>query len=1579
EKNGGRHGWAKLGATLGATSTFTGPKGRVGMRLLGAPKASRIDFENGAAYAASSYTAVQVFHGKSFKESIVVPKRLGTRDWAWKASLPKGRKPSLTANGGVNLGVGLFVPAPVITKADGTPIKTDAAWAVRPDGTLTMRVDDRRFPLPYIVDPGIVPEVSFTGFSAATGNTYVDPTYALTRIFINSSQSGSFTANAAVHDPDDALQHEVCFPAYGAGWTSDGGCIPGTSGVAQPGILATYYSGSTTGTTYPGAAFTTNNNGANCANNAANPIGPFSRIEQGIDSWSFWGNPGINDDAPYSELCDERFSARWRGAIRTGTAGAGASDYYWLGTITDDGIRVRINGVTVLADWSEHGPQWNTSCRIKLAPDTTYPIEVEYFENAGNNRAKLFWAWTGSGSTPAGGANQATSCYDGPNPEVARWNRTATTGSAIWSPSGVNNGSGTSPWAAVPAGTTTTPGLHMPSNTFARTYSWNPGAATPTPASQDIIARDQLADPTPGTTPFTVIADGTGPTGGSIAYDPNPGAGPWDGAPAIQLDIDANGTTDGTAGLVAGIKDPTAGQVRRQETTYANGVCGSWPTTWDLGPGVTTTGATITTTTTLNNDLTRVGTLSSGSCYRWALSFEDNVGNWGASAATAPLRVDTSTPANSAVTLTEGTNPDWMHVVGTTLWYNNGASNTGTFTVDIAASDPESGVDDVTFPGFGAGWVSGTGASTDNTSPYVRTYSWQASSTQPAANQVALVEDNATNVAASLPFNVRRDVSAPTGGSVTYTNGMWGSSSHAVAFNTGTDGTGAGIATWQLERREATLQPDGSCGPYPAAWTPVGPVDPPGASWTNPGLIAGTCYQWRLQVTDHVGNAATPFASANELKFDDVPPTVTFLGVNEVSGGAYVYHQPLTSRVWFNPAFAGSFRAQVTAADPLGVAGVDFPVTGATNWTGPTPTFSAAPIAASTYESAPYAWTATGADPATLTVVATDPAANAASTTFDIDPDTTAPSGGAASPPNGAQQSLTVPITVTTPTDAQSGVASWRLLAQQGTLTNGSCSAWGGVIATGVAGAGTPPASITQTAPGNGCYRTQLETTDNVGNVDSGTASTDVVQVDRSNPAVAITGPAVGSAQTGTFTISGTGAEGHTALANVGVTFSGPSSGTACASATLTPSGAGTWTWTCSWATPAVDGTYTITITGTDSVGNVGTTTTTYLVDNVAPVASFTRWTESSSSLHSPGGADANLLWYNPSAPAAGSGTATAVVTATDAGAGMQGVDFPALAAAGWSGSGTDTTPTSDEWSFGYTFTGGGAIGNPATTNAVARDNAGATTGSTNLDFRIEPDATAPPIGSQPALSGMQTTTSFSSTFTVGTDTESGVGRWAVDLGFAPLIDGTCGAWDPWTDGVATPGFNGSTTNGSTVSLAQYLNDANFDGTPEMFDAFCMRIQVRVFDNVGNVSTIAPNGHREFDFANPVVAVTTPATGSDQSGTFTVSGTADDAHVGSGIEYPLSGSGLADVVLTYSGPASGTICTTSTFGGTWTAATWGCPWVTGALPDGLYTVSAVAHDRAGRSSTISTATYRLDNQAPVIAWHSWDDTGSGAL
>src|SRR5439155_16694184 len=102
------------------------------------------------------------------------------------------------------------------------------------------------------------------------------------------------------------------------------------------------------------------------------------------------------------------------------------------------------------------------------------------------------------------------------------------------------------------------------------------------------------------------------------------------------------------------------------------------------------------------------------------------------------VRVDTTAPGAPALTLSETPASPNQYVSGTTLFYNPQGGNSGTFTVDAAASDPESGIQKVSFPA-----VTGmTGGGDDTTSPYQSVYSWTAS-TSASGGQNVTARNNA--------------------------------------------------------------------------------------------------------------------------------------------------------------------------------------------------------------------------------------------------------------------------------------------------------------------------------------------------------------------------------------------------------------------------------------------------------------------------------------------------------------------------------------------------------------------------------------------------------------------------------------------------------------------------------------------------------------------------------------------------------------------------------------------------------------------------------------------------------------------
>jgi hypothetical protein len=101
-----------------------------------------------------------------------------------------------------------------------------------------------------------------------------------------------------------------------------------------------------------------------------------SRTE--VDLTHNWGfdspTPGVEADG---------FSARW---VATVEFDAGA---YRFTTTSDDGIRVSVDGETIIDNWTVHAPTEN-SAEINLV-DGVHNISVDYFENDGRAVASLDW------------------------------------------------------------------------------------------------------------------------------------------------------------------------------------------------------------------------------------------------------------------------------------------------------------------------------------------------------------------------------------------------------------------------------------------------------------------------------------------------------------------------------------------------------------------------------------------------------------------------------------------------------------------------------------------------------------------------------------------------------------------------------------------------------------------------------------------------------------------------------------------------------------------------------------------------------------------------------------------------------------------------------------------------------------------------------------------------------------------------------------------------------------------------------------------------------------------------------------
>ncbi len=111
-----------------------------------------------------------------------------------------------------------------------------------------------------------------------------------------------------------------------------------------------------------------------------------------------WGNA-----APGNGVPADNFSVRW-----SGTLNPTASGTWRLQTVSDDGVRVYVNNVLVIDNWTAHAPTTNTSGNVSLTAGVRVNIRVEYFDSGGGAELRLRWRRPGTTSYVAIPATQLT-------------------------------------------------------------------------------------------------------------------------------------------------------------------------------------------------------------------------------------------------------------------------------------------------------------------------------------------------------------------------------------------------------------------------------------------------------------------------------------------------------------------------------------------------------------------------------------------------------------------------------------------------------------------------------------------------------------------------------------------------------------------------------------------------------------------------------------------------------------------------------------------------------------------------------------------------------------------------------------------------------------------------------------------------------------------------------------------------------------------------------------------------------------------------------------------------------------------
>jgi len=112
----------------------------------------------------------------------------------------------------------------------------------------------------------------------------------------------------------------------------------------------------------------------------------FTRIDPNIKF--IW--PG----APDAQLPADNFSVRWTGCIVAGTTGN-----YDLVTRSDDGVRLWVNNVSLVSNWTNHGETWDGGT-VTLTAGVPVPFIMEFYDATADAIARLWWQGPGVAFAP---------------------------------------------------------------------------------------------------------------------------------------------------------------------------------------------------------------------------------------------------------------------------------------------------------------------------------------------------------------------------------------------------------------------------------------------------------------------------------------------------------------------------------------------------------------------------------------------------------------------------------------------------------------------------------------------------------------------------------------------------------------------------------------------------------------------------------------------------------------------------------------------------------------------------------------------------------------------------------------------------------------------------------------------------------------------------------------------------------------------------------------------------------------------------------------------------------------------------
>jgi hypothetical protein len=567
----------------------------------------------------------------------------------------------------------------------------------------------------------------------------------------------------------------------------------------------------------------------------------------------------------------------------------------------------------------------------------------------------------------------------------------------------------------------------------------------------------------------------------------------------------------------------------------------------------------------------------------------------------------------------------------------------------------------------------------------------------------------------------------------------------------------------------------------------------------------------------------------------------------------------------------------------------------------------------------------------------------------------------------GLADSTAPTVAITTPTSAATfsttsasvnlaGTAADNILVTQVTWTNNR----------GGSGTATGTASWTANNIGLQSGANVITVTARDAANNTGTTTLTVTVTDTTAPTVTITGPtsaATFTTSSATVNLAGTAAD------NIGVTQ---------VTWTNDRGGSGTATGTTSWTANGVSlqpGTNVLTVTARDGGNNTATATLTVTVtEATAPTVAITSptaattFTTSSTSINLAGTAADNVgvtqvTWANSRG---GTGTATGTTSWTANGitlqSGINVLTITARDAANNAGTATLTVTVTDTTAPTVAITGPTAAATFNTTAATlnltgtASDNVGVTqvtwtnsrggsgtaTGTTTWtanNVSLQPGANVLTVTARDAANNTVTAT-LTVTFTDTT---------------APTvaITGPTAA-ATFSTGSATVNLAGTTSDNVAVTQVTWTNSRGGSGTATGTTAWTANgVALQTGANVLTVTardaannTVAATLTVTFtDATGPTVSVTAPGAGATVAGTINVTATASDNVGVVGVQFRLDGVNL---------------------GAEATTAPYTVSWDTSTATNASHTLTAVARDAAGNSTTTASVVVTVSNVAPPV-------------